>query len=112
MILYRPSEPEERQGHEHGADVGEREAELGFGDVFIATCEGVVDGIDAGDEKPDGGEEAEARGEIQEADLGGGEAVAVTEDSLEVCVETIVRAENYSLVYGHYEDDGLGEEDF
>ncbi len=71
VVLHRPGEPEEREGHEDGADVGEREAELRFGDVFVAGGEGVVDGVDAGDEEEDGEEEAEARGEVEETNLGG-----------------------------------------
>ncbi len=71
MILYRPRKPEQRQGHKDSADVGEREAKLGFGDVFVARSQGVVDGIDVGDEEQDRGEEAEAGGEVEKTDLGG-----------------------------------------
>lgn len=51
MILYGPREPEQRQGHKDSADVGERETELGFGDVFVARGQGVVNGINVRDEE-------------------------------------------------------------
>ena len=111
VALDRPREPEQRQGDEDGADVGEREAELGLCSAVVARGEGVVDAVDAGDQEPDGGEEAEAWGEVQEADMGGGEAIAVAEDGLEVGVEAVVCAEDDGLVDGHCEHDWLREED-
>ena len=111
MVFNRPREPEQRQGNKDGADVGEWEAEFRFRDVVIAGGEGVVDGVDAGDKEPDRNQKANAGGEVQEPDLGGGEAVAVAEDGLEIGVEAVVRAEDDGLVDGHCEDDWLREED-
>ena len=43
--------------------------------------------------------------------MGGGEAVAVAEDGLEVGVEAVVGGEDDGLVDGHGKDDWLGKED-
>ena len=63
-------------------------SELWLGDAVVARGEAVVDGVDARDEEPDGGQEAEAGEEVEEADLGGVEFVGGKGvDGLEVGVD-------------------------
>lgn len=111
-ILYRPRKPEETERDEDGADIGEREAVFGFGFAVVSASEGVVDSVDFGNEEADGEQETEAGTEVGETDLGGGEAIAVAVDGLEVCVKAVGCGKEDSLVDGHCKDDGLGEEDF
>ena len=69
----------------------------------------VVDGVDLGDEEPDGGEEAKAGAQVHESDGGGVEAVELAVDGLEVRVERVRGAEEDGLIDGHDEDDWLRE---
>lgn len=105
-----PREPEERDGDQDGADVGEREAEFRAGLGAVRGGEGPVDRVDARDEKPDCGEEAETRAEVEEADFFGGEAVDARVDVLHVRVDGVGGAEEEGLVDAHDGDDGLGED--
>lgn len=109
-VFERPREPEQGRGNQDGADVSKRKAEFGFRDVVVAGCERIVDGVDSGNNQPDGEEKADAGSEIHEADLGSGEAVLLTVDGLKVGVEAVNGAEDDRLVDGHGENDGLREE--
>ena len=112
MGLDGPGEGEEREGDQNGADVGQRKAEFGLRGVVVAGGEGVEDGVDAGDDEGYRDDKAERGAEIHEADLGGGETVAVaTVDGLKVGVEDVVGAEDGGLVESHDEHNWLGEED-
>lgn len=108
-VLDRPREPEQRDGDEDGADVGQGEAVFGFAVVVVLAREVVVDGVDLGHEEPDADEEAEARAEVHEPDLGAREAVAGAVDGFEVGVQAVRRSEEDGLPDGHGQDDGLSE---
>lgn len=64
VILDRPREPEEGEGDDDGADVGQGESVFGFRVAFIFRGEAVVDGVDFGDDEPDGEEESCAGAEV------------------------------------------------
>lgn len=67
--LDKPRKCEQGDRDEDRAHVGEREAVVGKGFAVIERRELVVNGVDARDEEEDGGEEAEARAEIELAHL-------------------------------------------
>ena len=107
MLLYCPREPKERHGDENGANVCQWEAELGSRLLVVLSCERLIHGVDAWDEKPDCEEEPRSRTEIQQSDLLSGETVIVLVDGLHVRVDAVCCAEDERLVYSHDRDDGL-----
>ena len=109
MVLDGPREPEEGEGDEDSADIGERKAVFGFRFAIVAFREGFVDGVDPGHNEPYRKEEAQARAEIHQAYICGVVAVSFAPDVLEVGVEAIGCAEEDGLVGSHGKDDGLSE---
>lgn len=53
-VFDGPSEPEQGQGYEDGANVRKRKAEFGLSDVVVAIRERIVDSVDSGNNQPDG----------------------------------------------------------
>jgi hypothetical protein len=108
--LNRPCEPEQTDGNEDGADVGQGQAVFGLSFAAVAGSEVVVDAVDTRDEEPNCSEEAKTGSEVEEADFLGGEAVVVAVDGLHVGVDAESGTEDEGLVSAHYEDDGLHQD--
>ena len=109
-VFDSPSKPKQRKRDKHRSNIRERKSELRFWIAIILFAEMVVNSVDFRNDEPDSDEEAETWSKVHESYLRSIEAIERTVDGLEVCVQGIGGSEENSLVNGHSEDNGLGEE--